>query len=205
MNKIFPTVELKLEDTHNLSELFKNNFKEIWLEVGFGSGEHLKWQLKKNKDIAIIGCEPYLNGIANLLAILDEDELKRVRIFNGDAIKVINNLKDKSISKVFVLFPDPWPKKKHYKRRLIQINFIENIYRVLIENGELRLSTDHNNYLCWILNKFLKFNKFHWNAKSKLDFLNKPEKWIKTKYEIRANKLGNTCFYLQYYKPNKNN
>jgi len=185
--------------------VFKNNYKEIWLEIGFGSGEHLKWQLENNQDVAIIGCEPYINGIANLLELLNEEELQRVRIFNGDARKIINQLKDKSISKVFILFPDPWPKKKHYKRRLIQINFIEDIYRVLLENGELRISTDHNNYLSWILHKFIKFKKFHWNAKSKLDFLDKSEKWNKTKYELRANTLGNVCYYLQYYKLKKNN
>ena len=79
------------------------------------------------------------------------------------------------------------------------------MYRILIEKGELRISTDHNNYLIWILHKFLKFNKFHWDAKSRVDFLKKPEKWIKTKYELRANKLGNICYFLRYYKLKKNN
>jgi tRNA (guanine-N7-)-methyltransferase len=173
--------------------------------VGFGSGEHLKWQLENNKDIAIVGCEPYLNGVANLLDLLNDEQLQRVKIFNGDARKIINGIEDKNISKVFILFPDPWPKKKHYKRRLIQSNLLKNIHRILVDNGEMRLSTDHISYLSWILHILLKFKYFYWTAKCKSDFLYKSEKWTKTKYEIRANRLGNICYFLQYYKLNKNN
>tara|TARA_B100001996_G_scaffold200966_1_gene153828 strand:+ start:446 stop:841 length:396 start_codon:yes stop_codon:yes gene_type:complete len=131
--------------------------------------------------------------------------LKRVKIFNGDARKIINNIKENSVSKIFILFPDPWPKKKHHKRRFIQSNLLKNLYKILTEDGELRISTDHHDYLSWILYHFLKFNNFYWSAKSKLDFLFKPENWPKTKYEIRAISLGNTCYFLQYYKRNKNN
>ncbi|MCH2678573.1 MAG: tRNA (guanosine(46)-N7)-methyltransferase TrmB [Alphaproteobacteria bacterium] len=177
----------------------------MWLEVGFGSGEHLKWQIENNKDIGIIGCEPYINGIANLLELLNEEELKRVKIFNGDARKIISTLKENSISKIFILFPDPWPKKKHYKRRFIQSNIIQKLYKILKKNGELRVSTDHNDYLSWILHHFLKFNNFYWSAKGKLGFLSKPENWAKTKYELRASRIGNTCYFLQYYKRDKNN
>ena len=146
--------------------------------------------LRLNKDIGIIGCEPYINGIANLLELLNEEELKRVKIFNGDARKIISKLKANSISKIFILFPDPWPKKKHYKRRFIQSNIIQKLYKILKKNGELRVSTDHNDYLSWILHQFLKFNNFYWSANSRLSFLSKP---------------GNTCYFLQYYKRDKNN
>ena len=200
-----PSIKFQLDETSDISKLFKSNIKELWLEIGFGSGEHLKWQLENNKDIAIIGCEPYVNGIANLIDLLSEEELKRIKIYNGDARKVIENMEDHCISKVFILFPDPWPKKKHYKRRLIQTNLLESIYRILKQNGELRLSTDNSDYLTWILHKFFIFKKFQWTAKSRSDFLLKPEKWTKTKYEIRANKIENTCYFLQYKKGKKNN
>ena len=85
-----------------LDKLFPKNIKEIWLEIGFGSGEHIKWQLDNKKDVAIIGCEPYINGVANLLEILNKEQLQRVKIFTGDARKVIASLKNNSISKVFI-------------------------------------------------------------------------------------------------------
>lgn len=205
INNVLPKIKLNLEGTTNFSKLFKSNIKELWIEVGFGSGEHLKWQLENNKDIAIIGCEPYVNGIANLLELLSEEELQRIKIYDGDVRKVFNKMEVNSISKVFILFPDPWPKKKHYKRRLIQTDLLENIYRILKEDGEIILSTDNSDYLTWILHKFLKFDNFCWTAKSRLDFLFKQEKWTKTKYELRANMLGNICYFLQYVKHKKNN
>ena len=109
INNVLPKIKLNLEGTTNFSKLFKSNIKELWIEVGFGSGEHLKWQLENNKDIAIIGCEPYVNGIANLLELLSEEELQRIKIYDGDVRKVFNKMEVNSISKVFILFPDPKP------------------------------------------------------------------------------------------------
>ena len=138
-----------------LDKLFPKNIKEIWLEIGFGSGEHIKWQLDNKKNVAIIGCEPYINGVANLLEILNKEQLQRVKIFTGDARKVIASLKKNSISKVFILFPDPWPKKRHYKRRIIDKDLIKNLSRIMKKNGELRIASDHNDYVSWILHQFL--------------------------------------------------
>ena len=196
---------MQVEDAFNLERLFPKNITEIWLEIGFGSGEHIKWQLDNKKNIAIIGCEPYLNGVANLLALLNKEQLQRVKIFSGDARKIITSLKTGSISKVFILFPDPWPKKKHHKRRLINKNLIKNLSSILKENGELRVASDHNNYVSWILHHFLNSHNLIWVAKSKEDFLKKPENWPITKYEERAKKLGSICYFFQFFKPNKNN
>jgi tRNA (guanine-N7-)-methyltransferase len=175
------------------------------LEIGFGSGEHIKWQLDNKKNIAIIGCEPYINGVANLLALLNKEQLKRVKIFRGDARKIIASLKTGSVSKVFILFPDPWPKKKHHKRRIINKNLIENLSSILMENGELRVASDHNNYVSWILHHFLNNNNLIWMAKSKEDFLKKPENWPSTKYEERAKRLGSICYFFRFFKLNKKN
>ena len=188
-----------------LDELFSKNIKEIWLEIGFGSGEHIKWQLDNKKDIAIIGCEPYVNGVANLLEIVNKDQLKRLKIFTGDARKIIASLKNNSISKVFILFPDPWPKKRHHKRRIIDRNLINDLSVILKEDGELRIASDHNDYISWILHQFLNNQDLIWTAKSKEDFLKKPENWPQTKFEERAKKLGSICYFFQFFKPNKNN
>ena len=188
-----------------LDKLFPKNIKEIWLEIGFGSGEHIKWQLDNKKDIAIIGCEPYINGVANLLEILNKEQLQRVKIFTGDARKVITSLKSNTISKVFILFPDPWPKKRHHKRRIIDKDLIKTLSIILKESGELRIASDHSNYVSWILHQFLNNKYLIWTAKSKEDFLKKPESWPKTKFEERAKRLGSICYFFQFYKFNKNN
>jgi tRNA (guanine-N7-)-methyltransferase len=188
-----------------LDKLFPKNIKEIWLEIGFGSGEHIKWQLDNKKDVAIIGCEPYINGVANLLEMLNKEQLQRVKIFTGDARKVIASLKNNTISKVFILFPDPWPKKRHHKRRIIDKDLIKTLSIILKESGELRIASDHSNYVSWILHQFLNNKYLIWTAKSKEDFLKKPEKWPKTKFEERAKRLGSICYFFQFYKFNKNN
>ena len=195
-----PDVSLKEEDALILEELFPKTIREIWLEIGFGSGEHIKWQLDNKKDIAIVGCEPYINGVANLLEILSKEQLLRVKIFTGDARKVIASLKNNSIAKVFILFPDPWPKKRHHKRRIIDKDLIISLSNILKKNGELRIASDHSDYVSWILHQFLSNKDLIWTAKSKEDFLNKPEGWPKTKFEERAKRLGSTCYFFQFYQ-----
>ena len=140
-----------------------------------------------------------------MLQLLNQEQLQRVKIFTGDARKIINSLKNNSISKVFILFPDPWPKKKHHKRRIINKNLIKNLSSILIENGELRVASDHDNYVSWILHHFLNSHNLIWTAKSKKDFLQKPENWPSTKYEERAKRLGSICYFFQFLKLNKNN
>ena len=143
--------------------------------------------------------------MANLLQILDDEQLHRVRIFTGDARKIINSLKNISISKVFILFPDPWPKKRHHKRRIINKNLIVNLSNVMKDRGELIIASDHKNYISWILHQFLYNKNLIWTAKSKKDFLIKSENWPITKFEERAKKLGSTCYFFQFYNLNKNN
>ena len=140
-----------------------------------------------------------------MLQLLNQEQLQRVKIFTGDARKIINSLKNNSISKVFILFPDPWRKKRHHKRRIIDIDLIKNISNIMQENGELRIASDHSNYVSWILHQFLYNKTLIWNAKSKKDFLTKPENWPKTRFEERAKRLGSICYFFQFYKLNKFN
>ena len=146
-----------------------------------------------------------MNGVANLLQLLDNELLHRVKIFTGDAIKIINSLKNNSISRVFILFPDPWPKKRHHKRRLINQNLISNLAMVMKERGELIIASDHNNYISWILHQFLNNKNLIWMAKSKKDFLIKPENWPITRFEERAKQLGSIFYFFLFRNLNKNN
>jgi tRNA (guanine-N7-)-methyltransferase len=122
---------------------------EVWLEIGFGGGEHMAGQAAKRPDALVIGAEPFLNGVASALRHVDEGGLANVRIHHGDAREVIDALPDASLDRVFILFPDPWQKSRHHKRRLIQPDVIADLARVLKPGGTLRFATDWANYAEW--------------------------------------------------------
>lgn len=177
-------------------------FPEWWLEIGFGGGEHLAHQAQFHPDIGLIGCEPYLNGVGDLLKRVDEGNLKNIRLFRGDARDVIAQLPDASISRVFILFPDPWPKSRHHKRRLITGEFLALLSRVLKRGAILLIATDHVDYLTWILVHMLASPQFQWTAKTADDWRNPPRHWIKTRYQQKAEKEGRGATFLEFvYKP----
>ncbi|MGQ2992039.1 MAG: tRNA (guanosine(46)-N7)-methyltransferase TrmB [Brevundimonas sp.] len=125
-----------------------------WLEIGFGGGEHLAAQAARNPDTVILGCEPFLNGVASLLRHVDEGGLKNVRIHADDARAVVQALNPASLDRVMILFPDPWHKARHNKRRLVQDEFVADLVRVLKPGGRLRFVTDWENYADWAREKF---------------------------------------------------
>ncbi len=131
----------------------------LWLEIGFGAGEHLAHQAALYPEVGIIGCEPFINGIATLLALVPPPQggapPNNIRIFNGDARLLIEKLPDASLEKVFILYPDPWPKARHHKRRLISKEFLNNLACVMKPGAELRLATDHGDYCTWMLERLL--------------------------------------------------
>ena len=115
----------------SLLELFPYYQEKIWLEIGFGAGEHIAKQASLNPNIGFIGCEPFINGVANLVSLIDEKALNNILIYNDDVRPLLNFFPDRSINRIFLLFPDPWPKKKHYKRRFIQSIILEKLYKIL--------------------------------------------------------------------------
>jgi tRNA (guanine-N7-)-methyltransferase len=130
------------------------------LEVGFGGGEHLAEQARRNPDTGYIGCEPFENGVAKLLTQVQASRLRNVRVVPDDARDILVRLPDASLSFVFVLFPDPWPKLRHYKRRFIQTRTLDQIHRLLKPGGELRIATDHTDYGQWALMHLMRDNRF---------------------------------------------
>ena len=123
-----------------LTSIFSSPVSRVWLEIGFGGGEHLAAQAESNPDIGVIGCEPFINGVAKLLCEIDARNLTNIRIWDDDARDVLDWLEDGSVERVFVLFPDPWPKKRHQKRRLISPGTLETLARVMKPGAELRRS-----------------------------------------------------------------
>ena len=163
---------------------------EIWLEIGFGGGEHLAAQAARRPDILMIGCEPFLNGVASALRHIDEQGLRNVRLHDDDARAVVAALPDASLDRVMILFPDPWHKARHNKRRLIQPEFTAELARVLKPGGRLRFVTDWKDYAGWALERLIATPGLVWLADEKADWAVAPEDHVVTRYEEK--RLGDT-------------
>ncbi len=157
--------------------------KEAWLEIGFGGGEHMASQAARAPEVLIIGCEPFLNGVASAVRHVAEQGLKNVRIKDGDARELIGHLPDASLTRVFILFPDPWPKARHHKRRIVQPEVLAELARVLKPGGRLRFATDVAGYADWALERILASPDFKWTAERAEDWRVPPADHITTRYE----------------------
>lgn len=216
-----PKISINLPEDENekidLSSLFSFNPKEIWLEVGFGGGEHLAGQAKKNPDIGIIGSEVFINGVASLLAHITgyhengtlpeeqeisvtDDRTDNIRIYNKDVRQLFPHLDDGCLDKIFVLFPDPWPKSKHKERRFIGPDNLPQLARLLKKGGVLRVATDHKTYKSWALRCLSKDPNFKWKAKCSDDWRKEPSDWIRTRYQEKAIKEGRKAIWLDFEK-----
>lgn len=178
--------------------LFPSPVSEVWLEVGFGGGEHLAWQARHHPDVGFIGCEPYINGIASLVRHIDEAGLDNIRIYADDVRLLITRLLDASIARLFVLFPDPWPKKRHHKRRLVNAPMLDQVARILEDGAELRLATDHAEYARSILWHMSRRSDFRWRADRARDWRCRPPDWPETRYEAKAREEGRVGLYLRF-------
>jgi tRNA (guanine-N7-)-methyltransferase len=174
--------------------------REVWLEIGFGAGEHMIEQAKANPDVGVVGCEPFLNGVAAALAGLKREQLTNVRVRRGDAQPLIEAAPDALFSRVFILYPDPWPKRRHHKRRLVAVGMIEALGRVMRRGGELRFATDVDDYAGWALKRFLASPHFHWAANRADDWRRPWPKWLPTRYEAKARKQGRGSVYLTFVR-----
>jgi tRNA (guanine-N7-)-methyltransferase len=170
------------------------------LEVGFGGGEHLAAQAAAHPELRFIGVEPFLNGVASCLRHIEERGVTNVRLHNGDARDVLARLPDASLDRVDMLFPDPWPKKRHWKRRLIQADFVAELARVLNPGGEARFVTDWANYAAWTLETFTRDPRFSWAAENAADWRNPWPGHVTTRYERK--RLGDCApVWLRFERP----
>ena len=176
--------------------LFEPGRRLMWLEIGFGGGEHLVWQARQNPDIGLIGCEAFLNGVAKALAAVEREGLGNVRIHHGDAREVIDLLGDATLDRVFLLYPDPWPKRRHWRRRFINAKTLADIHRVLRPGGELRIASDIAGYVAWTLEALARHDGFEWRANTARDWRERPGDWPPTRYEEKAMKAGRQPSYL---------
>ncbi len=179
---------------------FGKTYDALWLEVGFGGGEHLANDAQQNPDIAIIGCEPFLNGVAKLLALIEEQGLENVRVFPGDARELIAALPDRSLSRVNILYPDPWPKLRQKKRRFVSDENLAALARTMKPGAHLRFATDIDDYSAWALERILRSPHFDWPARSDEDWLTPWEGWPSTRYEQKALREGRKPVYLTFVR-----
>jgi tRNA (guanine-N7-)-methyltransferase len=171
--------------------------REVWLEIGFGGGEHLAGQAARNQDVLILGAEPFVNGLGGALRHIADRSLTNVRLHNGDARDLLAALPDACLARVFILFPDPWPKARHQKRRLIQPAFASQITRVLRPGGTLRIATDWADYADQCLRVITSDPGLIWTAERADDWRNPPADHISTRYELK--RLGDCApIFLEF-------
>lgn len=177
--------------------IFTNSFEEIFVEVGFGHGEHLIQNALQNPQVGFIGCEPFENGVAATLKEIRENNLENVRIYKGDARILLEKLENSSVNRVYVLFPDPWHKKRHHKRRILSVEFIENLRKKQIK--ELIVATDCKEYMESVLENLIELKIISGgNASYRIEKLSqKPDWFLKTRYEQKALSKGSKCYYLK--------
>ncbi len=178
--------------------LFDPPVNEIWLEVGFGAGEHLAAQARVHPDIGMIGCEPFVNGVASLLATVAAEDLRNVRVLDDDARPLLEALPEAAIGRLFVLFPDPWPTRRHHTRRFVTRANLDTCARILRDGGEQRIATDHDEHCRWILDHLRHHGAFEWLARRPGDWRARPDDWPATRYESKARAQGRQPVYLRY-------
>lgn len=172
--------------------------RPVWLEVGFGAGEHLVHMAKRYPDVAIIGCEPYINGVASCLGHLRRDgTITNVAIHAGDARDLFDVLPDGSIAKAFLNYPDPWPKARHHRRRFVTPEHLAPLHRVLAEDAEFRVATDIPDYVRQTMEEVPRAG-FEWLAEGPQDWREPWEDWISTRYEKKALREGRKAHYMTF-------
>jgi tRNA (guanine-N7-)-methyltransferase len=198
VDELLPRIAVPEDGEINSRRLFGDD-RPLHLEIGFGSGEHLADRADLLPDHGFIGAEPFLNGIAAALAHVRERQLANVRLWRGDALEVLQRVPDAALSFLYLLHPDPWPKARHAKRRMVNDRPVELFAAKVKPGGEFRLATDDPTYLAWALMVMQRHaEQFEWLAERPNDFLEAPGGWIETRYGAKSRREGRRPYYLRY-------
>jgi len=198
VDKLLPKIEVQSEGEISARSLFGGE-RPLHLEIGFGSGEHLANRADMLPDHGFIGAEPFLNGVAAGLAHVRDKGLLNVRLWRGDALDVLQRIPDEELAFLYLLHPDPWPKARHAKRRMVNDRPIDLFAAKLKRGGEFRLATDDPTYLTWSLMVMQRHERqFEWLAERPRDFLEPSAGWIETRYGAKSRREGRRPYYLRY-------
>ena len=197
LEQLLPAVSVRAEGPVTSAILF-GDARPLHFEIGFGSGEHLAYRADLLPDHGFIGAEPFLNGVVGALAHVRDQRLANVRLHMGDALEVLERVPDGALTMVYLLHPDPWPKARHAKRRMVNPGPLNLIARKLKAGGEFRLGTDDPTYCRWSMMVMNGRRDFEWLAESAKDFLTRPSGWPETRYEAKARRKGHEVWYFRY-------
>jgi tRNA (guanine-N7-)-methyltransferase len=187
---------LRIDPSRNPKTQFEGAPQTLWLEIGFGGGEHLAAQARAHPETGFIGCEPFVNGMAKLLAVVEHDGLSNVRVWDQDVTELLPSLPDACLDRVYILYPDPWPKRRQRKRRLVSDELLTTLARILKPGGELRFASDIDDYVGWVLARVLRSQDFRWTAERPDDWRQPYADWPGTRYEAKAIREGRVPSYL---------
>jgi tRNA (guanine-N7-)-methyltransferase len=200
LERELPRVALRLAGPPppRLGQLFAPPVEEVWLEIGFGGAEHLLWQARANPHVGLIGCEPFEDGVVKALSAIEREKLANIRLHADDARPLLRWLPDGQIARAFILFPDPWPKKRHQKRRLVSAATLGELARIMRPGAELRIATDIGDYARWILLAVREQHSFGWSVEGPRDWRERPPDWPSTRYEAKALREGRRSTYFRF-------
>jgi tRNA (guanine-N7-)-methyltransferase len=193
---LLPRLRFDPPDLTDPAALFPRPVREVWLEIGFGGGEHLLANARRHPDIGILGVEPFVNGMAKLLASIEADRIDTVRLHDGDATGVLAALPDASLARIDLNYPDPWPKRRHNRRRFVSDDSLRQIARVLRPGGTFRFVSDIDHYVGWTLARLLRARDLRWTAEAPGDWREPFPDWPGTRYEAKALREGRRPSYI---------
>ncbi len=196
MEVLLPRLALDPSRPIEPAALFSAPCADLHLEIGFGGGEHLLAAAKREPSIGFIGCEPYVNGLARALADLATADLDNIRLHCGDAGEVIDALPATCLGRVYLFYPDPWPKRRQQKRRFVSDDILIRLARVMRRGAELRFATDIDDYCGWTLARLLRSREFRWTATRADDWQRPWPDWVRTRYETKALAEGRRGCYI---------
>ena len=198
VDELLPAISVPEQGEVTAERLFGDE-RPLHLEIGFGGGEHLAYRADLLPDHGFIGCEPFLNGVATALAHIRDQHLANVRLWRGDALDVVRRVPDGGLRFLYLLHPDPWPKARHAKRRMVTDGPVDLFAAKLEKGAEFRIATDDPTYLAWALMVMQRHSRqFAWLAETPADFLERPGGWPATRYEAKALREGRRASYLRY-------
>lgn len=213
LDVFLPQIKISEKTVFDKQTMFGHPVDGVCLEIGFGDGQHLAGQALNNPQLGFIGAEVFQNGVANLLTLITgikegnqlpekinllPERSDNIRVFDDDIRLLFKRIPDGFLDKVYVLFPDPWPKKRHAQRRFINPDNLQELSRILKKDGILRVATDHKIYKGWTLRQVKENGSFEWTAKCGNDWKKEPQDWIPTKYQQKAIREGRKPVFLDF-------
>lgn len=200
MEELLPRLAIGDAGPIDPAALFDWRPQQVEMEIGFGGGEHLARLATARPDAGFIGCEPFIDGVAKLLVAIEEKGLTNIRLFADDARHLLPRISAASLDAVYLLYPDPWPKTRHHKRRFVNQETLAHIHRLLKSGGLFFFASDIDDYVRWTLMHLRRHGGFQWRAKRAADWKKPPHDWQSTRYEQKALREGRSPTYLLFHK-----